>query len=473
MDYKKRSYYMKVCNYFKDTYNLDMVIRFEEGISYITSKKNSYRSRYTDVYVNIAPKDVIRISMLEGFNKILAAERVLLHEAFHFILGHMQDEHNDRLKNIAKDMEVNSYIGLRHPFIHPEDYNLDPFLSWKEYYKILKNDQDKDKQEEQNNSGSNQDGSGENNTENQDSNGEDSEEQNIENPNEPNSEGGQNNQPEQNQDENWSAMGSQENTNNKDDSNDIDMSGDATQDGEGDSQNTEEVDIEKVVQDLIDAINRHEVFTDQVSIEGYNDNFEKSVPNPEMLTTKQIPDNISEVIRKIKAANANRFAIVPTQRSKSYMKYNNRQSNGDFILPGNISINSGYEKKLKPTYYIFIDVSGSTNGALNYVFNNIAEKFHHDIGATIIFYTNGIDQIITPSQEFVAHNATGGTDIYRAVREAVRKDEKVKFSKIFVFTDCQDHSLPYLDGRYDADVYFTSLDANKLRLIHQFRRKAS
>lgn len=238
-----------------------------------------------EIYLNI--NDALTYAKINNIDIVLAAKMLIGHEIMHVALGHFSKKYKSydrKLLNIAGDLEINTILGITHPAMIPEDYGFPKYLDTKTYYKLLKEQKEKEEEEFKKNS---EKAESQLENEKEDKKEEENKEENTENNTNENNEesnkqnGEQNDKQENEQDDIDDNKDSDENENNDNESNETDDTYNSENSSKDESEDKSESEHEESEQDTSnsgDYINDDEDYEydselseDDLEYDDYND----------------------------------------------------------------------------------------------------------------------------------------------------------------------------------------------------------
>lgn len=420
--------------------------------------------------------NVLEYSEIQDIDLTSATKAILAHEILHIVLGHFSSKYKDYnryVMNIAGDLEINQLINLKRPGIQIEDFGFKLFRNAEYYYNLLIDEYNKkleEKKEESRKILQKYE------HESDESDSDDMGDVEIESPTKNDSE-------EDNECNSGESFNKNEEDEDEDVNNDLTISNFDDNKSENQSDNIDEsntgsIDInsESIIDSIIEEQAIKEVLEEMLpegveintntsdKLEQNDETIDLDVSNADsikienkIISSINTLDNtfnikgLNEIIRKIENEE-NKVKIIPHDRKATYYRLNNRRKS-DFILPGKRFENDGIKRKYDNSPVVFIDVSGSTCGAVYKNLMNTAKRLYK-IGATIIYYTAYIEGIIEPSDKFFTVGCGGGTNIQKVIGDYL-KDFK-PFTRAYIFTDgcdcfgemknvCEKFNIYYID----------------------------
>lgn len=454
--------------------------------TFVRNTSNSSYNRGAIFEIHVSKIDIDDYAKSASVDTIIAAKTLVSHEIFHVLLDHFNKKYvslNRDLFNIAADLEVNSYINARGFALRAEEYGLPDFMTAEEYYNKLYS-QIKNEAKQKLTIIINDNSSNTNDSQKDQSNSSNKPNQNEEQNDQQSSTTiiiDTNNQ-EEDQDTNKNNDKNQENNNKDKNSNDLQSQDDsqANQDQKSEETNQEENEyeeknldqktnndlsnedkkellnneIEKAIQKLSDKlISEGKIINTNVSEGLNNQSFVNAISNAlsqlnnighdKIVRAGTIADRqtkkdldmsrvkgLDDLVRKL-TREESAMSIQAHSRVQTYSKFNNRRKNGTIILPGKKLENDGVKKKYDKSLTVFIDVSGSTSHIIKDL-NSAAFKFHK-AGATIVFYTTSVRQIIKPNESFRVMSSGGGTHIRYTIKRYIEDGNKLE--RAYIITD--------------------------------------
>ena len=406
-----------------------------------------------DLVVDYAKANNISISA--------ATKYLLSHEVFHILLGHFSSKYDDfdkKLLNIAGDLEINSFLGIKHPGIVPADFGFKDLLTTDIYYAkllALKKKQEKEKKKHPKPMMENSDDSSSKQrsaqpgvdpndlTDDEEMSSSEGDESNNDNGKENTEKDDNTNKTEQ------KANGNENNTEPNDGRGTGSNANETVQEREQRIKNEIEnelgVKLPENVQVNQETQHRLEESGDTIEVADNPENYKlgemhdlidiakKSAGSNRAAYENYTLEGLDDIMRRL-VRREKEMSITPHSRKATYYKFNNRRTS-DFILPGKKLEGGGTTKKYKDGLTVFIDVSGSTSGSINHDLMAAAYKLHKE-GATIVYYRGDVELIVKPSDPFITMDGSGSTDIVQTIATFTKNN---KLERAYVFTDGEDY----------------------------------
>jgi hypothetical protein len=370
------------------------------------SKVTNYSKYYL---ITVSTKDV---GILRRSKGVTSADYIEIHEIMHILLNHFALNNGVPTVewNICADLEVNSILNIREPFLHPSKYNLPEDLTAIEYYNLLFNKdkmkEKKDKLEKEKNDLESQKQDKKHNDSNESNDSSKPKKSNEDNrPNETNefnesNESNKSNKPNESNESNKSNTSNESNELKSKDSSNKEPDSDYDPDKNNqEGRNNESKYDDKIneIKDEIEKIESNEKIGEELkddSLRGdviFNCEHIAFEPTRRGVSRSEL-DKIQDLIYIPKKFNyykrlyneitpviAKNFDFVPTHYKSDYMKLNNRRQSGNLILPGRKKESGGISKKFGKNPTVFIDVSGSTQRIIEEL-NDIGYHLYKDYG---------------------------------------------------------------------------------------------